>query len=55
MCNEIDGGPLHSASRLLSSRPQIHDLQMCVYFGAVDQVYIYSDDGCLSSSILFKY
>ena len=48
---------------LHGSRPQIRDLELCVYFVQLNNCVVcgsilkmgHSCDGCLSSSILFKY
>ena len=47
---------------LYGSCPQVRDLELCVYFGAVEKMCCrpplqreHNGDGCLSSSVLFQY
>ena len=63
----LTGGPppiRQPTPNLQGGRPQIHDLELCIDFGAVEQVcrrvwfcfsYGHSVDGRLSSPILSKY
>ena len=59
----VEGSDIrYSIKPVDSPRPQIHDFEMYVYFGSVEYCCVWfalkmghSSDGCLSSTILFKY
>ena len=64
LLNDNGEGVQHPLLGLHGSRPQIHHLEMCVYFGAVKIsvlcVVLFCEGGIvvmgvLSSTILFKY